>query len=129
MRDKRLTGFDEKAEKNVDENATAESSANSQQIMHAILTAQDEDAALYLEGLKGNHDQIEGERLEGNCNDIITKLAKEYETNIPLHGEVMVLDSFDGARHMSLISFSSQVCGKSTLSNNSFTSSSFNILT
>jgi len=77
VRDKRLTGFDDKAEKNVDENATAESSANSQQIMHAILTAQDEDAALYLEGLKGNHDQIEGARLEGNYKDIITKLAKK----------------------------------------------------
>ena len=58
------------------------------------------------------------------------------DTDVPLSGNIMMLDSFDGARHVetkkktvSLISFSSQLCGQSTIDKTISTSSSFNILT
>ena len=73
--------------------------------------------------LKGDRNNIQGARLKGDYSNVIEKLKKKLkDTDVPLSGNIMMLDSFDGARHVetkkktvSLISFSSQLCGQSTI--------------
>ena len=51
-------------------------------------------------GLKGDTENIDAGRLASGFKEIVTKLhTKLNENNIPLSGNMMVLDSYDGARH------------------------------
>ena len=78
---------------------------------------------------------VQGARIEGKCSDHIDIMLKKHKSNNKLvKGEVMVLDSFDGAEHhqtngikASITSHNSQIFSKSMQL--SSTAESFNILT
>ena len=127
----------EKKKAPVDLNATIDD-PNSERLQSTVVEDEiDEDTAKYMEGLKVNIVDVEGGKLVGGYEGVVSRLGEKFEANnVPVSGEVMVLDSFDGARHVetkkktvSIISFSSQICGKCTVNNNISTGSSFNILT
>ena len=81
VRESKLTGFGKVKQdqgSSIDPNSTTEESINTQQVAPALaVTQQEEEAALYFEGLKGNKDEIEGARLKGGYDDIIKKLKKK----------------------------------------------------
>ena len=77
-REPKLSGYEKEAEKEspLDLNATTEDSANLQRVAPALMSEQDEEAALYLEGLKGDRNNIQGARLKGDYSNVIEKLKK-----------------------------------------------------
>ena len=60
----------------MDPNATTEDFSNLQRMAPALVLEQVEEAALYLEGLKGDKTNIEGARLKIGYSGVIEKLKK-----------------------------------------------------
>ena len=60
----------------------------------------DKDDAAIKEGIHDDN-KIEGAKIEGKYSDVIDKLKQKFiDKGIPLTGEMMVMDCFDGAEHV-----------------------------
>jgi hypothetical protein len=119
----------------VDVNETAEGTTN-EEIVTPSYVIPDEDDAAKAEGLRDDN-KIVGAKLVGSYESVIKLLIqKAKDDNIPLTGDLLVIDSFDGAEHLktkkkkiSFVSFSTQITCKSAIESGRSTSASFGILT
>ena len=109
--------------------------SNSNSCVSALDFGTTEEVALIA---TGNEDEnIEGAKIVGSYESVLKMMYDKHAMkDHKLVGNVICLDSFDGAEHMrsrkkrvSLISFSSQLFSKDTIKKGCTTSSSGNILT
>ena len=111
----------------------------SMQIAEDTIEVKDLDIDKALKTIKKDTIGVQGARIEGKYSDYINLMLQKHLSNNKLvKGEVIVLDSYDGAEHYtsnaikaSITSYNSQIFAKSMQDdeNQTTTAESFNILT